>query len=131
MTNTAISFTEEQFINRVRFCLDMYCKEEELETPNVTIKVSSRMTTCLGCVEYEKNGILGTPTKIQFSKELMIGKYTLDFVDEIIQHEIIHCIVLLKESHKENHGAIFKHYCKKFNCSSDGGNVEASNYLVK
>lgn len=105
-------FTEQEFINRVKFYLELMCPDDNHKITSISI--SKRMTRGFGYY-WNKNG---EEHILKFSINLINGKHTLKFVDDTIKHEICHFIDTLDRG-ESWHDKEFKKLCNKFNCSGD------------
>jgi len=112
----SIKFTETDFKNRVRMCIEIHFKEEGLSTNNIIPITVSKMTKTMGY--FQSRG--KTPLKLNFSHMLLNGAYDLDGVDEIVLHEVIHYMVHMNGYYNQGHNHRFKAMCHKHGCSLDG-----------
>ena len=112
----SVKFTQENFITRVKMCIDIHFKEEGLSTENIIPITISNMTRTMGYFRW----IGDKPLKLNFSHLLLNGAYDLNGVDEIIEHEIAHYMLFMNGYHREGHGHRFKAMCKKHGFRLDG-----------
>ena len=116
MNKTAVVFSEKDFTKRVEACITSFFATEGIDVPKIPIEVSYRMSRTLGYFRYRAS----KPVKLRFSGTLLNGFYTVEHVDEIIKHEVLHFLIFMVGHRNEIHGKIFKSYCRKYNCIFDG-----------
>jgi len=116
----------------VKICIDIYASElgiiDKTDKTDLPIIVTTRMTNGLGVYRVRRVGKNIKPFDLRFSHNLLNGQYTLEMVDSIISHEVIHYLCYLLYSRRCKHGVEFKAMCKKFNCKEDGGSVKTESY---
>jgi predicted SprT family Zn-dependent metalloprotease len=108
-----VIFTQENFIARVRMCIQLLSTELGVKL-NFDIPISiSNMSKCLGYFQSQGKKSL----KLNFSSTLLDGRYTLRFVEDTIKHETCHYLLfeMTKVSHK--HDYMFKDMCRRVGCN--------------
>ena len=100
-----------QFIKNEYARLDQICK---VDTSNIEIIISSRMTRQLGCFTYKRNGFT---KKLQIKISARIINETELFLD-VIRHEYAHAVVYLRHPHQKHlHDSVWKSVCAEVGCT--------------
>lgn len=110
-------FTYDEFNKRVEFWWDIMVLKEFKDFKCVPIKhdIAKRRTNNLGMAHYKKENNKVIPSHLSFSFRLLDGRYTLNFVDSIIRHEIGHHLNTLRNGYsRDSHGGNFKKIAKEF-----------------
>ena len=99
-----------QFIKNEYARLDQICK---VDTSNIEIIISSRMTRQLGCFTY-KRSFLKDELQIKISERILSDDEL--FLD-VIRHEYAHAVVHIRHPHRKHvHDDIWKSVCLEVGC---------------
>jgi len=117
--NDYLILSQKNFTERVKMCIEIFASECDLAEPltSIPIEISTRMTIGHGYFQYRGKEAL----KLKFTDKMLDGRWNIDYVDEIIKHEVIHYLLFKLGYYKESHGIMFQKYCRKLGCSLTTG----------
>lgn len=98
-------------IERIKKLCVEYCGKVDVPF-DAPIGINSRFTTTLGRCSYKFINGIYTPTKIEFSKQLL-ETATDESIEAVIGHECAHYVTIFLTREKHGHDATFRSYCKK------------------
>lgn len=83
-------YTEQQFINKTVELWNQIVKPKFPEQECVKIIINKRLTSTYGRAHYKRCRSKRIPGHLDFSSQLLDGRYTTDAVENVIKHEILH-----------------------------------------
>lgn len=105
-------------ITRVRKEFNEICSKcgVQVQSP---VELNGRLTRTLGRVMLIKKGTVVTPTKVEFSKQLL-ATATDESIWDVIAHEAAHYVATIRTKENHNHDAYFKKVCAEIGTTNDG-----------
>lgn len=95
--------------------------ESQGMTTKIPVLINPRLTRTLGRVTYSRDYFtnISTPTKVEFSKELLETSSDQSIRD-VLLHESAHAIVTSLTGERHGHDSVFKDMCHKLGTNNDG-----------